>query len=52
MPNNRVSTPKKCAKCRDVKKWSPAEEFKGTFWHWRRHGEYLTALAKRCMVKR
>jgi hypothetical protein len=47
------ATPKrtKCAKCRDVKKWSPAEDVNGDgiLWHWFLSGSYHTALAKKCM---
>lgn len=43
---------RKCAKCLDRKRWTPAEEFKGQWWHWRKYGDAVTALAKRCMKRR
>jgi hypothetical protein len=45
---------RKCAKCRDQKRWSKAEDVNGdgVLWHWFKHGEALTALAKRCMNQR
>lgn len=56
MAINRMADPgapkriqRKCAKCRDTKKWSPAEVFKGIAWHWFLSGGFRTALAKRCM---
>lgn len=41
---------RKCAKCRDTKHWTKAENVNGdgVLWHWWRN----TALARRCMKQR
>ena len=56
--NTPSPAPKKCAKCRDVKKWSPAEDVNddGVMWHWFIGGlpvedverGITTALAAKC----
>jgi hypothetical protein len=55
----KTDEPTKCAKCRDKKKWSPAEyvDGDGVLWHWSLAGVSAddvkrgctTALAKKCM---
>ena len=59
-PDKPVGASKReCAKCRDVKKWSPREDVNGdgVFWHWCLEGlsaadiasGCTTALAQKCM---
>ena len=44
----------RCAKCRDRKHWTKAEDVNGdgVLWHWYKSGRKVTVLAKRCMRQR